>query len=594
LKRAVTLFEYAILIAILSLALAAMSPYIKRSLSGRWRSTGDTFGYGRQYDPNATNEGSRPCGNGVCDSGETCVTCPADCMQIPCCGNNNCETTLGETCSTCPADCTQTPCCGNGTCEAGETCGSCPGDCGSCCGNGICEPGETTASCPADCYCWNGTCDSGEDCSSCPGDCGECCNYNGICESAIGESCANCADCPAEFYCCGDGWCDSYNGETNAICPGDCYCGNNVCEPDENCVSCPNDCTSCCNQDGVCDSGVGETCINCVSDCPGTPCTDDCPPPEQMVVPGYHPYCCGDGECESFWTDEETCMNCQTDCTNPICCGDGACILPVECKSNCPADCSYDTGCGDGCCDDNENAYCSESPRSREYNNVAPNCFSDCGCAACYSITNDRFCDEHCESCYMGGDCCDNCEPVCKQVGIGSTATCTCTFTGNCMQYPSDTTACGAGLCNNVWTPSGWVCQPDYIDWCAGRADTGTITGTDYCSSAGCRLVGTTCTPQCWTYRYPVQQYLCTNAPGCFWVGGYGEGTSGSCLQKCSYNSNPGFCTGYCYWDLTGTYDPPCVPNCYVHTNSADCYSSGSIYGCTWSSGACVPNPGRY
>lgn len=41
--------------------------------------------------------------------------------------------------------------CGNGTCEAGENCLSCPADCTCRCGDGICTYGEFYAVCPADC-----------------------------------------------------------------------------------------------------------------------------------------------------------------------------------------------------------------------------------------------------------------------------------------------------------------------------------------------------------------------------------------------------------------------------------------------------------
>ena len=47
-----TTLEYAAMVAIVAGALLAMSFYIKRALSGRWRAVGDTFGYGRQYEPN--------------------------------------------------------------------------------------------------------------------------------------------------------------------------------------------------------------------------------------------------------------------------------------------------------------------------------------------------------------------------------------------------------------------------------------------------------------------------------------------------------------------------------------------------------------
>ena len=94
------------------------------------------------------------CGNGTCEAGESCSSCPGDCGACPpVCGNETCE--AGESCSSCPGDCGACPpVCGNGTCEVGESCSSCLGDCGACppvCGNGSCEIGETCSNCVADC-----------------------------------------------------------------------------------------------------------------------------------------------------------------------------------------------------------------------------------------------------------------------------------------------------------------------------------------------------------------------------------------------------------------------------------------------------------
>jgi hypothetical protein len=76
----------------------------------------------------------KKCGNGVCQTGETCSTCPADCgVCPPVCGDASCNGS--ETCSSCPADCgacPPPPVCGDATCGGGETCSSCPADCGVC------------------------------------------------------------------------------------------------------------------------------------------------------------------------------------------------------------------------------------------------------------------------------------------------------------------------------------------------------------------------------------------------------------------------------------------------------------------------------
>lgn len=46
--------EYAVLIAVVVAAIVSMSVFTRRALTGRWRAAGDTFGYGRQYEPGVT------------------------------------------------------------------------------------------------------------------------------------------------------------------------------------------------------------------------------------------------------------------------------------------------------------------------------------------------------------------------------------------------------------------------------------------------------------------------------------------------------------------------------------------------------------
>ena len=48
-KRGFLSLEYALLITILVAALVGMALYFQRSLSGKWRDAGDSFGFGRQY-----------------------------------------------------------------------------------------------------------------------------------------------------------------------------------------------------------------------------------------------------------------------------------------------------------------------------------------------------------------------------------------------------------------------------------------------------------------------------------------------------------------------------------------------------------------
>jgi hypothetical protein len=88
-----------------------------------------------------------PCGDGACNNGENCSSCPGDCGPCEWCGDGKCNN--GENCSSCSQDCGG--CCPNGACDNGENCSTCPNDCGQCCGNGACDFGETCGSCDKDC-----------------------------------------------------------------------------------------------------------------------------------------------------------------------------------------------------------------------------------------------------------------------------------------------------------------------------------------------------------------------------------------------------------------------------------------------------------
>lgn len=117
--------------------------------------------------------GCPQCGDGVCDLGENCSTCPDDCISQSAaeCGNGKCETADGEDCLTCEADCagvqngkpTNRYCCGTGGGENPVDCSDprCTGggltcstvvDLEYCCGDLTCNAiGEDLGNCPADC-----------------------------------------------------------------------------------------------------------------------------------------------------------------------------------------------------------------------------------------------------------------------------------------------------------------------------------------------------------------------------------------------------------------------------------------------------------
>lgn len=138
------------------------------------------------------------CGNGICDEGEDCGVCSADCISgggAAVCGNGVCEPESGENCLECPQDCSGKQvgtikrqfCCGNGEgvnpvgcddlrcTQDAWLCSDTQAD-AYCCGDGVCEGAEDDVNCAVDnClppFCGDGNCDPGEDQCSCSGDCG--------------------------------------------------------------------------------------------------------------------------------------------------------------------------------------------------------------------------------------------------------------------------------------------------------------------------------------------------------------------------------------------------------------------------------------
>jgi hypothetical protein len=157
------------------------------------------------------------CGDGTCDSTESCESCIDDCGECPAPG----------------------PVCGDDECNGDETCASCVDDCGECgpvCGDAVCEGNEGCASCPIDCgdcpvesFCGDQSCDGDETCESCVDDCGECPAPGPVCgdgECNGDETCefcpCDCGACPEPEPECGDGVCEYDRGEDHLVCSEDC------------------------------------------------------------------------------------------------------------------------------------------------------------------------------------------------------------------------------------------------------------------------------------------------------------------------------------------------------------------------------------
>jgi len=289
-----------------------------------------------------TNTATSPCcGNGTCESGENCNTCPGDCFAgtavNPSCGNGICEAFDRENCKRCPQDCAGTEqgpfCCGDGgdgdnpvscadsRCTAGGfQCIDVPGT-ASCCGDGICEGSETNANCAADCgppaFCGDGFCDPGEDQCNCAADCGAAPALETSCTDGVDNDCDGLADCN-DADCASDPTC---------VVP---FCGDAFCDPNEDQCNCAADCGTPPLSETNCTDGAD-------NDCDGfTDCNDaDCASDPTCVVPF-----CGDSICDP---NEDQC-NCAADCGAPP-------ASETNCTDGSDNDCDGSTDCNDADCD---------------------------------------------------------------------------------------------------------------------------------------------------------------------------------------------------------------------------------------------------
>ena len=181
------------------------------------------------------------------------------------CGNGACEPGLNESWFACPEDCDR---CGDQECQKWEEkAGICPIDCGVC-GDGLCQAAlEDAEGCPEDCGECGDSCDEGESWQNCPGICDppqqEC--GDGICVAP-----ENAASCVEDCSMCPDGICDAVE-ESEGSCPDDCdWCPNGTCDAWETGLSCPADCPDNCG-DALCAAEEGENQQTCPIDCSTDP-----------------------------------------------------------------------------------------------------------------------------------------------------------------------------------------------------------------------------------------------------------------------------------------------------------------------------------
>jgi hypothetical protein len=169
------------------------------------------------------------CSNLICEEGENCENCSADCIGqdpvLPGCGNGYCEPGQGEDCLSCAADCRGKQ---KGKPDNRYCCGDGDGIGGVGCLDARCAAGgfQCSDDLPAGFCCGDMTCAVGEDSLNCELDCGVCVPSAEACSDSLDNDCDGATDC-ADIDCVNDPACSCF--PKGASCSNNSECCTNKC-----------------------------------------------------------------------------------------------------------------------------------------------------------------------------------------------------------------------------------------------------------------------------------------------------------------------------------------------------------------------------
>lgn len=439
------------------------------------------------------------CDDNICQTDESCSSCPADCGQ--------CDTTeadvSGDTHTEVSPD-GQGEICGNAVCVGTETCETCSEDCGPCDPSNSCTD---TSECADTTVCVGGTClpavGHGEPCAG-TAQCSESavctpvsqsfglCLYsdittgglcwlsiecesevciNGTCGCGINEQCETDQYCDATTGICGEqlasgsscldpSWCLS------EVCvAGQCGCdANNVCLEGTYCETTISLCASyflpgmACVENGNCASG---SCVDNLCSCVGN---EDC---------DAGTYCdAKTGSCELS-------LGAGADCSADAMCQSGQCLADL-------CACVEDDHCGEGQLCDVDTSSCVASLTVGSACGADTQCLSglciggNCGCASSADCVDGDYCaaSGQCTAPALLGGACEDVAGSCAS-GDCVDETCVCTTDAACG---ADSWCLAApGVCLPAKPPGG-SCDTD-ATCLSGSCDCGTGNGYCCCTS---------------------------------------------------------------------------------------------------------------